>query len=157
VRSTIPTAGTDAVYFDSSAADASPRLYLTYSREDIEIAQRIAHDLGERGIDAWLDVERLAPGQEWRTQAQDVLNRCDGIVVLVSPALRRNRYAAQEISYTLSRGKRIMPLRIAPIAPSDASLELADLNMIDAVGPSYSKAIDAVVDVAQRDRRELTN
>jgi hypothetical protein len=157
VRNTIPTAGTDAVPFDSSAADAPPRLYLTYSQEDTEVARRIAHDFGKRGIDAWLDVERLAPGQEWRTQAQEVLDRCDGIVVLVSPALRQNRYAAQEISYTLSRGKRIVPLRVAPVAPSDISLELADLSMIDAVGPSYSDAIDAVVDVVQRDRRDRTN
>ena len=144
VRSTLPRSANERGEQAPSMTSA-PLLYLTYSREDAAVAQRVSADLSGQGITTWLDLDRLAAGQDWRAQAQEALDRADAVVVLMSPALRKNKYAAQEITYALRRDKRIFPLQIAPIDPTDVPLELADLHFVDATKPrSYQKAIHDV-------------
>jgi hypothetical protein len=144
VRSTLPRSANERGEQAPSMTSA-PLLYLTYSREDAAVAQRVSADLSGQGITTWLDLDRLAAGQDWRAQAQEALDRADAVVVLMSPALRKNKYAAQEITYALRRDKRIFPLQIAPIDPTDVPLELADLHLVDATEPwSYQKAIHDV-------------
>jgi hypothetical protein len=145
VRAALPPSAGERPVPESPTATAGPRVYLTYSREDSAAARRIQQDLSDRGIETWLDIEQLAAGSEWRAQSQEALDKADALVVLVSPALRNNKYASQEISYTSNRSKRILPLQIAPMSSSDIPLDLANLHILDASGPSYPAAIEAVV------------
>ena len=150
VRGTVPVNTPD---FESEQSNTRlPNLFITYSGADKDAASRVEQDLRARGLKVYFDENEVAAGSTWRAQTQDALDRADGVVVLVSPALRDSRWAAQEISYAWSAGKRILPLQIAALDPRDIPLGLSGLHIVEAFGPSYEEAID---DFTQTVRREF--
>ncbi len=44
------------------------KLFLSYAREDLEIAKKIYDDLTDKGVNVWLDDDALLPGQNWRNE-----------------------------------------------------------------------------------------
>ncbi|MCP4106793.1 MAG: TIR domain-containing protein [Desulfobacteraceae bacterium] len=44
----------------------SVKIFISYAREDQDAAKRIYRDLTDKGIDAWLDCEKLRVGQNWK-------------------------------------------------------------------------------------------
>ncbi|MCP3996150.1 MAG: TIR domain-containing protein [bacterium] len=46
-------------------------LFISYAREDLEIARRLYRDLKNLGYPAWIDTEDLLPGQRWKDSIQD--------------------------------------------------------------------------------------
>ncbi|MCP4106797.1 MAG: toll/interleukin-1 receptor domain-containing protein [Desulfobacteraceae bacterium] len=41
------------------------KVFISYAREDIEIAERLYSNLKDAGLEPWMDKEDLLPGQEW--------------------------------------------------------------------------------------------
>jgi len=53
-----------------------PKVFISYAREDAEIARRIYRDLKALGAQPWLDTEALLPGQKWSQQVATCLSDC---------------------------------------------------------------------------------
>lgn len=43
-----------------------PHVFISYVREDEAVVQRLAADLAARGVETWLDRDRLKPGTRWQ-------------------------------------------------------------------------------------------
>jgi hypothetical protein len=41
------------------------KVFISYSRKDIEFARKLAASLSEAGINVWIDVEDVPPGTNW--------------------------------------------------------------------------------------------
>jgi TIR domain-containing protein len=140
--STAPTAPTTS---DQGAqAGSDRRVFISYSRQDREIAARVADRLTEGGLATWLDFEQLNAGDSWTSQSQMALNRSDAVVVLVSPALLGNRQSLQEISYAQNVGVPVIPVRVGKVGDRDLPLELARLQMVDATNQPLEAAVEAI-------------
>jgi hypothetical protein len=120
---------------------ARPKVFVSHGHADAAVARKVAHDLSEGGVAAWLDVDELAAGDSWIEQSQAALDQVDGVVVLVSPALLRNRLALQEIRYAQGKGLPVVPLTVEPVEGERLPLELATTHVLDATGPSYERAV----------------
>ncbi|MEO1407930.1 MAG: toll/interleukin-1 receptor domain-containing protein [Pseudomonadota bacterium] len=42
------------------------RVFISYSRKDLSIAEGLREGLVDRGIEAFLDVHDIAPGEDWK-------------------------------------------------------------------------------------------
>jgi hypothetical protein len=108
-----------------------PRVFISYAREDGDLANRVCHVLETSNFEPWLDKESLVGGDLWDQRIRDQLEDTDYVLVLYTPALSRktDSYVNKEIALARDRalavrGNFLIPLRTAEFAPEDRVNEL---------------------------------
>jgi hypothetical protein len=62
----------------------SARPFISYAREDQPTAVRLYGDLKAAGLEPWLDLAELLPGQEWAPKIRSAMRAASHVIVLVS-------------------------------------------------------------------------
>jgi hypothetical protein len=89
------------------------RIFLCHSSADKPAAVELYDYLLEKGMDPWLDVEKLMPGQKWQIEIPRALEASDVIiVVLSSDSITREGYVQKEIKFALDRALEMPEDRI---------------------------------------------
>lgn len=103
-----------------------PRVFISYAREDSNLANRVCHTLDTSNFEPWFDKESLAGGDLWDQRIRDQLEDTDYVLVLYTPALSRktDSYVNKEIALARNRalavrGNYLIPLRTNDLAPED--------------------------------------
>lgn len=109
----------------------SGKFFISYSRKDSEFVKRLAIDLKKAGEDVWLDQLDIAPGVPWDECIQKALSDAEGVIVILSDAFVKSANVMDEVSYAISKGKRIYPLMIETCP---VPFRLARLQYIDFTG-----------------------
>ena len=90
-------------------------VFISYSRENQEIADRIAEDLSRSGFHVFYDKD-LVPGEAWGPRLEQQLRRARHILVLLSPSYVQSPWARKELeaaALSESRGEaRVVPVLI---------------------------------------------
>ncbi|GEO09672.1 toll/interleukin-1 receptor domain-containing protein [Segetibacter aerophilus] len=109
----------------------SGKFFISYSRKDSEFVKRLAIDLKKAGEDVWLDQLDIAPGVPWDECIQKALSDAEGVIVILSEAFVKSANVMDEVSYAMSKGKRIYPLMVETCP---VPFRLARLQYIDFTG-----------------------
>ncbi|NJL96066.1 MAG: TIR domain-containing protein, partial [Anaerolineae bacterium] len=99
------------------SAENKGRVFLSYSRVDLDFATALASDLEEVGIRVWMDKRDIAIGERWSTAIQKALLESYAMVLVVSPESMASPNVEDEFTYFLDHGKPIVPviLRRTPL------------------------------------------
>ncbi len=84
--------------------------FLSYARENSDVALRITTDLTQAGANVWLDQLAIRPGQHWDREVELALDRCSDVIVILSPAAVKSDNVRNEVAYSLRDGKTVIPL-----------------------------------------------
>jgi hypothetical protein len=68
-----------------------PRVFLSHSRRDVDLAAGIERALRKLGVEAFDVFESVTPGEDWRQSIKEVIRRTDG------PCCRRTRIHLGEL------------------------------------------------------------
>jgi tetratricopeptide (TPR) repeat protein len=109
------------------SADA-PTAFLSYSRDDSVFALQLAKDLKAAGAAVWIDQLDIQPGMQWDRAVEDALSSCPRMLVILSPASVKSDNVHDEVSFALSKQKRIIPVLYREC---DVPFRLARLQHID--------------------------
>src|SRR5262249_14679085 len=107
------------------------RVFLSYSRNDKEMSQRIAAALSKRKCDVLMDVEDVGGREARRGRVEALIRRSDAVVFAMSPNSLASEVCSWEIARTRELSKRLLPLVLDAVAPAAAPPELARLNWLD--------------------------
>lgn len=88
------------------------RLFLSYSRKDKAMADRVAARLESAGYGVWLDRESVAGATRWRDEIENGLKQCDALLFLLSQASLASDEVKKELAAGIEMGKTILPLRL---------------------------------------------
>lgn len=102
--------------------------FISYSRKDLDFAQKLFKALKATGIDPWLDQEDIPAAAKWRQEVLVGIQFCHNFIYIISPTSVASEHCDAELDYALSLNKRIIPIvfRLAQyIRPS-----LGELNWI---------------------------
>lgn len=78
------------------------RVFVSYAREDIQLARRVYEALKGAGHTPWMDEVDLLPGQNWKVAIQDAIQNSRFFVALLSKrSVSRKGYAQTELSRAL--------------------------------------------------------
>ncbi len=91
------------------AADALAAFF-SYSRDDLEFALRLARDLKKAGANVWMDKLDIRPGQLWERKAEEALDNCARLLVILSPASVSSRNVMAEVAFALDEQKEVIPV-----------------------------------------------
>lgn len=90
------------------------QLFISYSRGDAPIANRLADDLTQQGYSIWLDQRSIPHGANWDSEVERGLKESDVMLVLLSPTSTASQNVADEWNFFIGEKKKILPLLIQP-------------------------------------------
>ncbi len=84
--------------------------FVSYSREDLEFALRLAKDLKAKGAKVWMDKLDLRAGQLWDAEVETAVDQCSRMLVILSPAAAASQKVKNEFMAAMDEGKEVIPV-----------------------------------------------
>lgn len=125
-------------------------VFISYAREDKEVAQKIYEDLKKNGAAPWIDLENLLPGQNWRIAISQAIKECDFfLAILSSKSVSKRGYVQKELKKALDILDEFPPSRIfiIPVRKDECKPlheKLQDLHWLD-LFPSYNEGLKKIL------------
>ena len=125
-------------------------VFISYARQDMIQARHLFDVLRQRGIEAWLDVEMLLPGLNWRLTIQEAIRKCRYFIALLSShSLSKKGYVQKELRAAFDILDEfpenqifVIPVRIEDCDISDHRLRA--LHYVD-LFPEYEPGISKIM------------
>jgi len=114
------------------ASNSTHHIFMSYSRRDETVMQRVVAFLRKQGINVWVDNEKLVPGTPiWEAEIEKAIINAGAIVVLLSQDSKNSPWVRREISYAEDNEKRIFPLLVAGNQKDTVPIRLTNHQRID--------------------------
>ncbi len=88
---------------ETAAPDASPRVFLSYTSDNLDLARRVAEALQASGIETWWDRWCIYPGDSLRRKIDEGIAGCSHFLVLLTPQSIGKPWVNQEMDAGLVR------------------------------------------------------
>ena len=129
---------------DSTALPAGvPRVFLSYTSDNVDLARRVAEALQAGGIETWWDRWCIGPGDSLRQKIDEGIGSCTHFLVLLTPESIHQPWVNQEMDAGLVRRLR-QQCRFVPVRYGLSSSLLPPL-----LSGMHSPKITADSDVSQ--------
>ncbi|MEQ8404219.1 MAG: TIR domain-containing protein [Oceanicaulis sp.] len=105
------------------------RVFISYSRADVEFARQLVDALAVADIQAFLDLESIDAGEDWRERLGALIRSSDSVVFILTQTSAASDICRWEVAEAARLGKRCIPVLPAAFT-GDAPEQLASLNYI---------------------------
>jgi len=106
------------------------KVFISYSRKDIDFAKQLTSELQKGDLDFWIDWEGIPPTVDWWREIEKGIEEADIFIFLISPDSVKSKVCGQEIDAAVKNGKRIVPIVVREIEWEDTPPQLGHLNYI---------------------------
>ena len=106
------------------------KVFISYSRKDIEFAKRLTAELQKSDLDFWIDWEGIPPTVDWWREIEKGIEEADIFLFLISPDSASSKVCGDEIDYAIKNAKKIIPLVARDIKGDEAPKQLSHINWI---------------------------
>jgi len=96
----------------------SLKVFISYSRKDVEFTRRLAAALESRGITPVMDTRDLPALEDWRRELLSLIRQADAVVFVISPRSVASAVCAWEVEQVGLLNKRLAPIVIERV-PDD--------------------------------------
>lgn len=120
--------------------DRKTRVFISYSRKDVEFAQLLKVELEASGFQPMLDKTDIAPGEAWQDRLGKLIVEADAVVFCVSPNSAASKICVWEIEEASRLAKNILPAVLDPVDVGNLPEVLARLNFIFFTDASFDEA-----------------
>src|SRR5690349_3429942 len=104
------------------------RLFISYSRKDIEFADRLERALKERDFEPLMDRTEIYAFEDWWKRIESLITEADTIIFVLSPDSLASDVALKEVSFAVSLSKRFAPIVHRHVDTRDVPEPLRRLN-----------------------------
>lgn len=92
---------------------STSHVFISYSRRDTEVMQRIVSFLRGQGLKAWVDNEKLVPGTPiWEREIEKAIDAAYAVVVVLSPDAKESVWVLNELTLADEYKKRVFPVLV---------------------------------------------
>jgi hypothetical protein len=113
-----------------TAGKTKLNVFISYSRQERESVNRLQTARKSRGIEALVDREDIAKGEEWWARIKQLITEADTIVFTLSPGSVGSRVCNDEVEFAEKLNKRFVPIVVRDLEGQTAPAALARLNYI---------------------------
>jgi predicted nucleotide-binding protein len=113
-------------------------IFVSYARSDLENVRPLVDDLRHEyqvrdlGVDIWMDVDDLHPGQKWEQEILRGLDNSIGLLVFVSHAALKSDWTRREFEAAAeSLDRLIIPVILEDVGPLPVSLARRQWLILD--------------------------
>jgi hypothetical protein len=109
---------------------AKLRVFISYSRDDIDFADQLDATLKIGGFDTSIDRHGIHAGEDWKTRLGALIRDSDTVVFVLTPTSAKSEICAWEVDEARALGKRVMPVVPSSLKGEPGPPGLAALNYI---------------------------
>lgn len=125
-------------------------VFISYSHDDLGIADRIVAALKRPEIEPLIDRRHLPIAREWQDELAEMISQSDTVLWLVSEHSINSTWCQWELATLAKHQKRLVPVKVGPIlteALPDAigNLQLADLTNAKTFDAEIKRLVDALL------------
>lgn len=103
-------------------------VFISYSRQNLAVAETLFDHLQERGVSSWVDWQNIPRSSGWWDEIKRGIDAASTFVFLLSNDSLTSPICTLELAHALERGKRLIPVIIeqpdfdaaVPVRPDDA-------------------------------------
>jgi TPR repeat protein len=106
------------------------RVFISYSRDDLDFADQLAAALDTSGFECFIDREGISGGEAWKRRLGILISEADTVVFVLSPESARSETCNWEVEEAARLNKRILPANWRPLESVSPPPRLRDLNYI---------------------------
>lgn len=111
-------------------ARSKARVFISYSRRDLEFVDQLQARLDQQDIEALVDRDAIEKAEDWWARIQQLIVQSDTIVFVLSASSLSSSVCEKEVEFAESLNKRIIPIVIGDLGKSRAPEPIARLNYI---------------------------
>src|SRR5580658_7732014 len=136
----------------TSESEPKARVFISYSRKDMDFADRLESALKARGFEPFIDREEIYAFEDWWRRLQALIAKADTVVFVLSPDAVASREAQREIEYAAALNKRFAPIVCRRVDDPAVPEALRRLNFIFCEDPArFEAAFDQLAEALQTD------
>ena len=90
------------------------KVFISYSRKDIDFVRKLAGDLEKAGYDVWWDITDLRGGDDWVSTIPAAIAASRYMVVVLTPNSINSEWVRKEYTQALTLRKKIVPIMFMP-------------------------------------------
>lgn len=132
------------------------RVFINYAREDADAAEKLYRSLKRRGVNPWMDIKDLKPGQRWQSVIEKEIECCSHFLALLSSrSVPKRGFVQTELRRALDVLDRmpdgqifVIPVRLDECPPPHPRFE--HLHRVD-LFPKWRAGVDRIVKVLLSD------
>jgi WD40 repeat protein len=111
-------------------AAKSLKVFVSYSRTDVDFADQLVLALEDKGFQAILDLHDISGGEDWRERLGKLILSADAVVFVLTDKSAVSDVCLWEVTEAKRLGKRIIPVTPEPIDGMPLPAALSDINWI---------------------------
>ena len=130
----------------SQAGEISGHVFISYSHRDSDFTHKLAEEMERHNIPLWID-DRIDYGTRWPHVIQEKIDSCKAFVLIMSDNARASDWVNNELTYAISKGKKIYPL----LLKGDTWLAVASIQYVNVRNRKmpdesfYKRLLDALI------------
>ena len=106
------------------------RVFISYSRDDLEFADQLDAALNACGFECLIDRHGISGGEDWKRRLGNLIRESDTAVFLLSPTSARSEICDWEVEEAARLGKRIIPVVCRSLEGASPPPQLRERNYI---------------------------
>ena len=126
-------------------------VFVSYSRSDSELVNRLVERLRERGKDVWVDVEGIRDAEVFPAALRRAVEGSDGFVFVISPDSVASPFCEQEVDHAVELNKRIVPLAFRSVPDEQVPEGIRVRNWIPVGDGDFDAGVERLVQALDTD------
>ncbi len=90
-------------------------IFISYSRRDLPLPQKIVDALAKNQLEVWIDWNSIPKGEDWEQEIYRGIEEADAFLFLVSESSVASEMCNKEILHAVQNKKRILPVFIGDV------------------------------------------
>ena len=132
--------------------ETKTKVFISYSRKDMEFADRLEAALKARGFEPLIDREEIYAFEDWWQRIESLISSGDTVVFVLSPDAIKSEVALKEVNYAASLNKRFAPIVCRHVEDGAVPEPLRRLNFIFFDDPAaFETSADTLAEALQTD------
>ncbi|MBA2681776.1 MAG: TIR domain-containing protein [Ktedonobacteraceae bacterium] len=85
-------------------------VFISYKHEDSDFAENLIHRVENAGFKTWVDSDKLAAGEDWRTGIDESIRNAFALIVIMTPEAKASEYVTYEWAFAWGAGVKVIPI-----------------------------------------------
>ena len=106
------------------------KVFVSYARADLELADQLVAALAAIGFDLLIDRHAISVGEDWQERLGTLIAEADSVILLLSPKSLESDRVTWEIAESERLSKRLMPVVVKRLDSTPVPDRLRELQQI---------------------------
>jgi hypothetical protein len=112
-------------------------VFLSHSSKDLAFTKKLAEILRDHGVAVWYSERNIKGAQQWHDEIGAALERCDWMVLILSPNSVESEWVKRELLFALDEERyrgRVVPILARTCDTKKLSWVISQMQMIKFAG-----------------------